>query len=51
MNLRQLQERSSTVIDLLIIAGALLLAVVIFAQLGTDSRDGYGDDHQRASVA
>jgi hypothetical protein len=36
------------VIDLLFIAGALIVTAILSAtQLGTDSRDGYVDDHQR----
>jgi hypothetical protein len=36
------------VIDLLFVAGALLITAVLGAmQLGTDSRDGYTDDHKR----
>ena len=38
-------------IDILFIAVALLVTVLIAAvQFGTDSRDGYGDDHQRVAT-
>ena len=37
-------------IDILFIAVALLVTVLISAaQFGTDSRDGYRDDHQRVA--
>jgi hypothetical protein len=36
------------VIDILFVAGALLITAIIGAvQYGTDSRDGYTDDHKR----
>jgi hypothetical protein len=36
------------VIELLFVAGALLVTAILGAtQLGTDSRDGYTDDHKR----
>jgi hypothetical protein len=38
------------VADILFIAVALLVTVVISAvQFGVDSRDSYGDDHQRVA--
>ena len=38
-------------IDLFFIAGVLLVTVILSAaQLASDSRDGYGDDHQRLAI-
>jgi hypothetical protein len=38
------------VADILFIAVALLATVLSAVQFGTDSRDGYGDDHQRVAL-